>query len=44
MLNFMKIRSLAAELLHADGRTDRLSDGHDEAFVNYGNAFNKWSL
>ena len=36
----MKIRSVGAELLHADGRTD----GHDEAFVSFANALNKYSL
>jgi hypothetical protein len=40
----MKILSVGAELLHADGRTDRLADGHDEALVNSANALNKWSL
>jgi len=29
ILNFMKIRTLGAELFHADGRTDR----HDEANI-----------
>ena len=27
----MKIRLVGAELLHADGRTDRQTDKHDEA-------------
>jgi len=31
--NFMKIRPVGAELFHADGRTDRWSDRHDEANI-----------
>jgi hypothetical protein len=29
--NFMKMRPVGAELFHADGRTDRLTDRHDAA-------------
>ena len=29
--NFMKIRLVGAELLHAGGRTDRRTDRHEEA-------------
>jgi hypothetical protein len=30
MSNFMKIRPVGAELFHADWRTDRPTDSHDE--------------
>ena len=30
MPNLMKIRSVGAELFHADGRTDRQTDIHDD--------------
>jgi hypothetical protein len=30
-LNLMKLRTVGAELLHADGQTDRQTDLHDEA-------------
>ena len=36
-----KIRPIGAELFHADGRTDRQTDRHDEAnsrFSNFANA------
>ena len=35
MLNLMKIRSVGAELLHADRRTERQTDRHDEANVAF---------
>jgi hypothetical protein len=31
LLNFMKICSVEAELLHVERQTDRQMDGHDEA-------------
>ena len=31
MSNFIKIRPVGAELLHADREMDRQKDGHDEA-------------
>jgi len=31
MPNFMKTRLMVAELLHAEGQTDRLTYGHDKA-------------
>jgi len=31
MSNFVKIRPVRGELFHADGRTDRLTDRHDDA-------------
>jgi len=41
----MKIRPVGTELLHADRRTVRQTDGHDEAntcFRNLANALKKW--
>ena len=42
MSNFMKIRSVLAELFHSDTRTDGLTDWHDETgnrfFRNFANA------
>jgi len=40
-INFKTIRSLGAELFHADGRTDGRTDSHDETnsrFRNFENA------
>jgi len=31
ILNLVKIRPMGAELFHAEGRTERQTDGHDEA-------------
>jgi hypothetical protein len=42
----MKIRSVGAELFHADGRTDGRTEGHDDAtrrFCNFVNAPKKLS-
>jgi hypothetical protein len=36
----MKIRPVEAELFHADGRTDGLTDRYDEAIVAFRNFAN----
>ena len=33
--NLMKIRPVVAELVHLDWRTDRSTDGHDEAISRF---------
>jgi hypothetical protein len=44
MRNFMKVRTMGSELLHADGRTDKRTDGQTDmmklivAFRNFANA------
>jgi hypothetical protein len=37
-------RPLGAELFHADGRTDRRTDGHDEANIRFSQFCKKKSL
>jgi len=38
MSNFMKIRPVGAELLHADGRPDERDEGNSSFFPNFANA------
>ena len=41
MSNFIKIRPVGAELLHADGQTDRVTTKLTVAFCNFANMHKK---